>query len=458
MRPVPTSVRFAAMTAGVFLVLLALSGAVLFRQFHLALRSPVDQHLANLAAAPRDAVAGTDPVTGPPEGLLASLADDPPDPLTTNEVEVQVLAADGTVLQATGDLEGAPGLVQGRRLVRVASGVPVYGDAALHGRAVRFLGVSVPDGSERIVVLSMPIEPLREAERTLLAVYVPVALAGSVVAGLAGLWITRRGLAPLRRMTAHAEAIGAYDLSLRLPAPARRDEIGQLARTLNRMRDRLDAAVQRERQFVTDAGHELRTPLAIARAETELVRQELTDVSQRLGLSSAIEEIDRLAGIAEDLLLLARADAASVLNRVDDVDLLRLAANAVSRFSNVAAAGGVSLSAQGEAAVRGDARAIERALSNLVDNAIRHVPSGGRVEILVEPAPPGAVITVRDSGPGVPPEKLGTLFDRFTQAGLGHGGAGLGLSIVAAVAASHEGGVRARNRPEGGLEIALELG
>lgn len=458
MRPVPTSVRFAAMTAGVFLVLLALSGAVLYWQFHLGLRRPVDDRLAELAVAQRDAVDGTDVVTGPPGGLLAGVGDDPAESLTANELKAQVLAADGTVLQATDDLDGVPGLVKGGQLVRVASGVPVYGDASVHGRPMRFVGLSVPDGTERIVVLSTPIESLRDAERTLLAIYGPVALAGSVVAGLAGLWITQRGLAPLRRMTAHAEAIGAYDLSLRLPVPARRDELGQLARTLNRMLDRLDAAMQRERRFVTDAGHELRTPLAIARAETELVRQQLTDDSLRQGLSSALEEIDRLAGVAEDLLLLARADAASVLNRVDDVDLRRLAANAVSRFSNVAAAGGVTLSAHGDAAVRGDVRAIERALSNLVDNAIRHTPRGGSVEILVEPTPPGAVVTVRDSGPGVPPETLGTLFDRFTQAGPGHGGAGLGLSIAAAVAASHGGGVRARNRPEGGLEIALELG
>nr|MBA2387953.1 HAMP domain-containing protein [Acidimicrobiia bacterium] len=328
LRTLPTSVRFAAMTSGAFLLLLALVGVVVYRQFHVALRETVDQSLVDFVAVQLDAVDGTDPAAGPPGGLLADLGRNPPAPLESSELEAQVLADDGSVLQATEGLEGVPGLVQGRRLVRVASGVPVYGDAVVEGTTVRFVGVSVTDGTERIVVLSTPVGPLREAERTLLAVYGPVALAGCVLAGLAGLWITRRGLAPLRRMTAQAEAIGAYDLSQRLPVPARGDEIGQLGRTLNRMLDRLDAAVQHERQFVTDASHELRTPLAIARAETELVREALTDESLRESLSSVIEEIDRLAAVVEDLLLLARADATSTLDRMETIDLGQLAASA----------------------------------------------------------------------------------------------------------------------------------
>lgn len=457
-RSLPTSARFAAMTSGAFLLLLALVGGVVYWQFHVSLRETIDESLLDFAVLQLDAVDGTDPATGPPSGLLADLAHNPPEPLASSELEAQVLAADGTVLQATEGLVDALGLVQGRRLVRVASGVPVYGDATVDETTVRFVGVFVTDGTERIVVLSTAIESLREAERTLLAVYGPVALAGCALAGLAGLWITRRGLAPLRRMTAQADAIGAYDLSQRLPVSARGDEIGQLGRTLNRMLDRLDAAVQHERQFVTDASHELRTPLAIARAETELVREALTDESLRESLASAIEEIDRLAAVVEDLLLLARADATSTLDRMETIDLGQLAASAAIRFSSVAAGRGVNLVADGAASVRGDARAIERALANLVDNAVRHTPDGGTVEIAVEAEPPGAVLTVRDNGEGVPPEMLGTLFNRFTQSKLGHGGAGLGLSIVAAVAASHGGGVRARNLPEGGLEIALELG
>ncbi|MDQ3715638.1 MAG: ATP-binding protein, partial [Actinomycetota bacterium] len=342
-------------------------------------------------------------------------------------------------------------------LVRVAAGVPVFGDAVVEGVPLRFAGTTVPDGSGRIVVVTTPITALIDAERALLAVFVPVALVGSAFAGLAGAWISRRGLAPLARMAAEADAVGAYDLSQRLPVPTSRDELRRLGSTLNRMLERLEAAVQRERGFTAEASHELRTPLAILRAEVELARAAATEPTAREGLGSALEEIDRLTAVVEDLLLLARADATRMGDRRQPVHLGALASTAVQRFNTVAAARGVNLISNGAASVRGDGPAIERALANLIDNAVRHTPSGGTVSILVEPAPRGAALVVRDTGPGVKNQALATLFDRYTRASSRPGSAGLGLSIVAAVAASHGGSVRARNLPEGGLEIAVEL-
>jgi signal transduction histidine kinase len=215
--------------------------------------------------------------------------------------------------------------------------------------------------------------------------------------------------------------------------------------------------VRRERDFTADASHELRTPLAILRAEVELARAAAAEPTAQEGLDSALEEIDRLAAVVEDLLLLARADAAVTLDRRQVVDLGALAAAAVQRFDTVAIARGVTLNATGTATVRGDAPSIERALANLLDNALRHTTSGGTVGIFVKPSPQGAILVVRDTGPGVEAQTLAALFDRYTRAASRPGSAGLGLSIVAAVAASHAGGVRARNLPEGGLEITVEL-
>jgi signal transduction histidine kinase len=161
--------------------------------------------------------------------------------------------------------------------------------------------------------------------------------------------------------------------------------------------------------------------------------------------------------VVEDLLLLARADAAAVFDRRHVVDLGELASAAVQRFHRVAAARGVTLAASGSATITGDAPAVERALANLVDNALRHTPAGGTVNIHAEPGTRGAILVVRDSGPGAETQALATLFDRYTPAASRPGSAGLGLSIVAAVAASHGGGVRARNLPQGGLEITVEL-
>ncbi|MBA2768232.1 MAG: HAMP domain-containing histidine kinase, partial [Sporichthyaceae bacterium] len=158
------------------------------------------------------------------------------------------------------------------------------------------------------------------------------------------------------------------------------------------------------------------------------------------------------------LILLARADDGAVLDRPQVVDMGEIAATTVRRFATVAAANKVTLVSSGAAQMTGDPPAIERALANLVDNALRHTPEGGRIEIEVEQRSPGGAFVVRDTGTGVEPGLLGTLFDRFTRSKSKPGGAGLGLSIVAAVAASHGGSVAARNLPEGGLEITFVVG
>lgn len=458
LRALPTSVRLAAMTSSAFLLLMVLVGVVVVGEFRGNLRDTIDQGLVDVAAIQVNAVKGTGPGTGPQGDLLADLEPEGNGTQRPSDLEAQILTSDGTVLLATHGLEGTRGLVTGGQLVRVAAGVPVFGDTVVSGEPLRFVGTTVSDESGRIVVVTTPITTLTDTERALLSVLGPVALVGIVFAGLAGASISRRGLAPLARMAAETDAIGAYDLSQRLPVPARRDELRRLGSTLNRMLDRLEAAVQRERDFTAEASHELRTPLAILRVEVELARAATAESAVREGLDSALEEIDRLTAVVEDLLLLARADADATVRRRHTVDLAALATAAVQRFDTIATARGVTLRVSGTATVSGDALAIERALTNLLDNAVRHTPRGGTVSILAEPGTRGATLVVRDTGPGADAQTLSTLFDRYARTASRPGSAGLGLSIVAAVAASHGGGVRARNLPEGGLEITVELG
>lgn len=456
-RALPTSVRFAVMTSSAFLVLMVLVGAVVYREFRASLRETIDQRLVEVAAVSTEAIEDAASGTGPDQDLLAGIEPGLEGRITPSDLDAQILASDGKVLWATQGLDGVEGLVTGRRLVRVAARVPVFGDAVVGGEPVRFVGTMVNDGSGHILVLSTPIPNLADAERRLLAVFGPVALAASAFAGMAGAAISRRGLGPLARMAAEADAISAYDLSQRLPVSARRDEISQLGSTLNRMLERLEAAVQRERDFTAEVSHELRTPLAILRTEVELARASTAEQDVREGLDSALEEVDRLAAVVEDLLLLARADAEAVFGRRQVVDLGALASTAVQRFDAVARARDVTLDASGTATINGDAPAIERMLANLVDNAVRHTPPGGTVTILAEPLARGAKLVVRDSGAGAEAHAMPTLFDRYTPAASRPGSAGLGLSIVAAVAATHGGGVRARNLPDSGLEITVEL-
>lgn len=446
----------AALTSGTLIALLVVVGIFVHRQFRDALREEVDRELvgrARIVAGNLNDLPGTEL---PPH--LLDILDD----LSASdgsELEAQLMSEDGSVLAATEGLEDVEGLVKGGALVRVASRVPVYGDAIVHGEVYRFVGVSVGDGGSggQIVAVAAPIEDVSDAQAALLPIYVPLTIVAGVVGAIAGAVIARRSLAPLRRLAAEADAIGALDLSQRLSTPPTADEIGRLGATLNRMLERLDAALRRERELTAEVGHELRTPLAIIRAEIELLEDRIADDGLRTSLESVLEEVDRTTGVIDDMLLLARADADVVLDRPELVDLGDLARAAETRFSAVAAGHGVTLTASGGARFEGDTRAVERAIANLVDNAVRHTPAGGSVDVEVVQRDRGAALIVRDTGPGVPADALGTMFDRYTRAGSRRGAAGLGLSIVAAVAASHGGNVHARNRPEGGLEITVEF-
>ena len=448
---VPLGVRIAALTSATLLAILVVVGVLMHHQFGRALRNDIDAELRDLArtAAERDDLQGTEL---PPDLSIGWGRDAPAPP----EAEMQLIE-DGVVVASSDGLSGTPSLVRGGALIRVASGVPVSGDASVGGSLYRFAGVSLGAESDRIVVVAAPIPDVREAEETLLQVYVPLTVAAGVVAAIAGAIIASVSLAPLRRFASEADAIGSLDLSQRLSTPPSADEVGRLGTTLNTMLERLEAALGRERQLTAEVGHELRTPLAIIRAEVELLQGLITDPAASASLKSILEEVDRTTGVIDDMLLLARADANAALDRFDLVELGRTARTIVDRFSPLAAARGVSLTASGDGRVQGDPRAIERSIANLVDNALRHTPAGGAVEIEVEDGGGGPQVSVLDSGPGAPEAALETMFDRYTSAGPQRGAAGLGLSIVAAVAASHGGRVRARNRPEGGLEITIQF-
>jgi len=454
LRRLPLGVRIAALTSGTLLALLVLVGMFVHRQFQAVLRDEIDSELVDRA---RMAVSASQGVRGAElTSHLLNSFDELYAP-ERSEVEVQLMSADGSVVAASPGLAGLEGLVTGGALVRVASGVPVYGDATIYGLVYRFAAVPVGDEGGHIVVAAAPIQGVSDVGRALLEVYVPPTVVAGVVAVLAGGVIARRSLAPLREFASGADAIGTLDLSQRLPTPPAADEIGRLAAILNRMLERLDTALGRERELIAEVGHELRTPLAIIRAEVELLHDRFPDEGLKASLESVLEEVDRITGVVDDMLLLARSDAKAGLDRPELVDLGELARTVAGRFSTVAAGRGVTLGASGEGRVEGDPRVIERAITNLVDNAVRHTPTAGAVEIEVEQRDKEAVLIVRDTGPGVPAAALGTMFDRYTRAGPRRGAAGLGLSIVAAVAASHDGNVQARNRLEGGLEITVEF-
>jgi signal transduction histidine kinase len=292
---------------------------------------------------------------------------------------------------------------------------------------------------------------------TLLLIGGPVAL---LLASLAGYWAAGSALRPVEAMRRRAAEITAGDLGERLPVPPVEDELGRLGATLNDMLDRLEAAIEHERRFVDDASHELRTPLALHRTELELALRYGDDAEGlRRSIASAIEEVDRLVALAEALLVVARSGEAGLALAPETTLVGDLFATAEQRFRGRAAVDGRDLRlGEGRGlAIRCDRLRVEQALTGLVDNALRH--GEGEVHLWAEERDGTVVIHVTDRGPGFPSDFIGHAFERFSRADAarGRGGAGLGLAIVETIAAAHGGSAHARNRPEGGADVSIEL-
>jgi signal transduction histidine kinase len=283
--------------------------------------------------------------------------------------------------------------------------------------------------------------------------------AALILATLLGYLLAGAALRPVEAMRRQAEAIGASTAGRRLPVPPAQDELSRLARTLNDMLGRLEAALQHERRFVSDASHELRTPLALLRTELELaLRRTRSRDELEAAVRSAAEETERLSKLAEDLLLIARYDQGSVPLRRERVSAHELLDGAARRFSARAGALGRTLAVEPEdATLDADPARVEQALDNLVDNALVH--GGGDVTLFARPLADSVELHVADQGAGFPAGFAERAFERFSSAdeARSRGGAGLGLAIVRSVAAAHGGTavVGARNGSGADVWIAL---
>ena len=286
----------------------------------------------------------------------------------------------------------------------------------------------------------------------------PIAL---LLAALAGYGLATAALRPVGAMRDEAAEISRLGSGRRLPVPPAGDELAKLGGTLNEMLERLEASAERERGFVASASHELRTPLALLKAELELaLREGRTAEELREAVASAAGESDRLVQLAEDLLVLARADEGRLPVRPERLDTAELLRSTARRFESRAAEAGRELRvAPGDGlALHADRLRAEQALANLVDNALRY--GEGPVELAAEPSDGAVRLHVRDRGPGFDPALDGHAFERFTRGdrARSRGGTGLGLAIVDAVARSHGGRAAASAREDGrGADVWIEL-
>ncbi|HSJ43884.1 MAG TPA: ATP-binding protein [Euzebyales bacterium] len=323
---------------------------------------------------------------------------------------------------------------------------------------VRLLGRPADDGVT--VMVGASLADVADALELLLAQLVIGGVAALALASVAGYVLAGAALRPVEEMRRRATAISADTAGERLPLPVAHDEVRRLGETLNAMLERLDGGVRRERRFIADASHELRSPLALLQTELDLARrrprrpEDLQDA-----LHSAGEEVDRLTRLAEDLLVLASTEEEQLrLQRASFAvrDLLEQVARQFATRAD-AADRAVEVGHTPPGSMDGDRLRLERALGNLVDNALRH--GGGRILLDAAADDGGVVLRVSDEGAGFPAAFVSSAFERFTRddEARTEPGAGLGLAIVETIARAHGGQARAANRPEGGAIVELVI-
>ena len=423
MSRVPIRVRLAALVA--LAMMLVLGGAGLF--VYLRLQDDLDDGVDSALEARVAAVAASG------RAAAGSAGDD-------EDGFAQVLAADGRVLDRTGG--APPGVLTRAELARAMSGDDeLEADREIDGVDGTARLLAERSGST-VVVAGQSLEDRDETLASLagaLALGAPIA---ALAVALLGYALAAAGLRPVERIRRRAEDVSLEGEAEPLPLPAARDEIRRLGETLNAMLDRLRRSYARERRFVADASHELRTPVAIIKAELETaLRRAPDDPDLREALTAAVEECDRLAQLAEDLLVLARSGDGALAVRPEPLDAGELLERIRTRFSARARERGRDLRVAAEPGVtlNADELRLSQALGNLVDNALRH--GEGAITLSARRAGDAVELEVADEGDGPPAELRPRAFERFARGdeARSRGGAGLGLAIVRPIAEAHGG-------------------
>jgi two-component system, OmpR family, sensor kinase len=353
----------------------------------------------------------------------------------------QLVAGDGRVQDTSGGLQGAA--LSSAELERATSGEVVI-DKRLPGieGTTRVLARPAERPPGAVVAVG---QSLSDRDETLSALAASFAVGGPIavlLASIAGYLLAATGLRPVEAMRRRARKVSLSRAGERLPLPAAHDEIRRLGETLNEMLDRLQRSFERERRFVADAGHELRTPVAIVKTELEgAMRTGDYGPQVREALAAAIEECDRLAQLAEDLLVVARSAEGELPVRPEELPVRSLLEDVRARFEDRAAQRNRSIRVEVEngVVVSGDPLRVRQALGNLVDNALRH--GDGDIVLRSRRANTGVELEVSDRGAGFEPAIADRAFERFARGdeARARGGTGLGMAIVRAVAEAHGG-------------------
>ena len=372
------------------------------------------------------------------------------------ETFAELLAPDGRVLDATPTI-GTFRLLDDAELERAEAGPTFVNRESVPGldEPARMLAVPVDRG---VLVVGATRENRAETLESLRDAFLIGGAIALLLSGFGGYLLAGAALRPIEAMRRRAAEISASSLHERLPVAATNDEVARLGDTLNAMLGRLEDGLERERRFVSDASHELRTPLTMLRTELELaLRKARTPEELEQSIRSAAEETDRLSRIADDLLVLARAEQGKLPLRAEPTDLVDVLETVRTRFGARADLEGrpLSVDVDDSPVARVDRLRLEQALGNLVDNALRH--GEGAITITAATRDSTAELHVLDEGPGFPDGFGDKAFEPFSRAAPSGDGSGLGLAIVETIVRAHDGRVAAGARPGGGADVSISL-
>jgi two-component system, OmpR family, sensor histidine kinase MprB len=444
-------------------VTVAVASGVMFVLVRGELRGQVDEGLRDRLRqilAPSKVYLQTSP------GGVVQVVIPPPDVEGESPGYVQFVASDGSVLRPSAETGQFMEPTHASLAVAAGRRDTYFADTELDGGHYRVLTarmsgrLAVPERADPIpqpmaVQVARPLGDVDSALSRLAFLLVAISAVGIALGAVLGFLITRTAARPVRRLTETAEHVTATgDLAARIEVTGD-DEVGRLAASFNRMLEALQRSVDAQRQLVADASHELRTPLTSLRTNIEVLSRaaELAPADRERLRRDVLEQLEEMTALVADLMDLARDGHVAARSAVP-LRLDHLVEAAVERTRR-RAPGVEFVTTLSPVVVTGVAERLDRAIGNLLDNAAKWSPPNGRVDVDVA----DGAVTVRDRGPGIAPEDLPFVFDRFYRSAAARGlpGSGLGLAIVRQVAESHGGSVLAWNAPDGGAVLRLSL-
>jgi len=386
---------------------------------------------------------------------------------TLLDIIVQVFDTDGAIIASSKNTRG-PTEISRQNFISVLQGnsrFDTVDSVTQDGKMVLRIFTTAVFESEKVAYIVQVASPLTSIHIALTNLKVALFILFPItvfVTGIMGAFLAKVTLRPVDDMIKTIHQITAENMELRIGVPATKDEIQKLAETFNNMLSRLDQAFTAQRQLFADLSHELKTPLTILKGEFEVILKKIRSHQEYQSvLNSALEEINKIIKLAEGLLLLAKFDSKEVTLDKKVLDLNALLQGVLNNIKGVSELKEIktSLVADAKVSVEGDANQLKTLFLNILDNAVKYTPPKGGIEVILKKDKSIARIEIKDTGPGIPEEEIGHIFDRFYRVDKSRNsiGFGLGLSIAKSIAEAHNGAIEIQSQPSQGTTFVISL-